>query len=84
MITVFNRRELISTCSMADRVEIVHDLNAAGIDYRLLVENRYTRARILTGGRQNSDSAYQYTIFVHKDDLDRAQDCLSQDYRSIP
>ena len=84
MITVFNRRELISTCSMADRAEIVHDLNAAGIDYRLLVENRYTRARIFTGGRQNSDSAYQYTIFVHKDDLDRAQDCLSQDYRSIP
>ena len=56
----------------------------ASIDYRLLVENRYTRARIFTGGRQNSDSAYQYTIFVHKDDLDRARGCLSQDYRSIP
>jgi hypothetical protein len=81
MITVFNRRELITTCSMTDRVEIVQDLNAAGIDYRLLVENRYTRARVFTGGRQAPESAYQYTIFVHKDDLDRAQTCLSRDYR---
>ena len=75
---------LIGQIVDTNSVSIAKHLNAAGIDYRLLVENRYTRARIFTGGRQNSDSAYQYTIFVHKDDLDRARDCLSQDYRSIP
>ena len=78
MLTIFNRRELYLTYDMNDRVRVCDILNANSIDYRLKTTN--TSAPLLGSGRRggstigmNMDYIYEYKIFVHRDDLARAQ-----------
>ena len=76
MLTMFNRRELHMTYDMSDRVRVCDILRANGIDYRLKTTNTTSSAM---GGRRggntfglNMDYAYEYKIYVHKNDYDRA------------
>ena len=76
MITIFNRRELTITDDMNERVRVCSLLDSSGIDYTLKTVNT-TSAPL--GGRRggntlgvNMDYAYEYKIFVHKQDYDRA------------
>ena len=76
MLTMFNRRELHMTYVMNDRVRVCDILRANGIDYRLKTTN--TTASTMGGRRGgntfgvNMDYAYEYKIYVHKNDYDRA------------
>ena len=76
MLTIFNRRELHMTYDMSDRVRVCDILRANGIDYRLKTTN--TTASALGGRRGGStlgvdmDYAYEYKIYVHKNDYERA------------
>ncbi len=76
MLTIFNRRELYMTYDMNDRVRICDILRANNIDYRLKTTNTTSSAM---GGRRggntfgvNMDYAYEYKIYVHKNDYDHA------------
>ena len=76
MLTIFNRRELHITYDMSDRVRVCDILRANSIDYRLKTTNTTAST---TGGRRggntfgvNMDYAYEYKIYVHKNDYDRA------------
>lgn len=76
MLTLFNRKELHITYDMNDRVRVCGILSDNGIDYRLKTTNTTAPAM---GGRRggstlgvNMDYAYEYKIYVHKDDYDRA------------
>ena len=76
MLTMFNRRELHMTYDMNDRIRVSVILRANGIDYRLKTTN--TTASALGGRRGGStlgvdmDYAYEYKIYVHKNDYERA------------
>lgn len=74
MLTVFNRQELITVLSQEKLFRVRDALSAAGIA-------SYTKVHgtAQTGGRGHSgtaslrqDALYTYTIYVRKDDYDRA------------
>lgn len=76
MLTIFNRKELHMTYDMNDRVRVCDILRANDIDYQLKTTNTTASAM---GGRRggntfgvNMDYAYEYKIYVHKNDYDRA------------
>ena len=85
MITIFNRKELISTCDMKQQAEICRRLADKKIKYQLRVINRKspspfeagTRARTGTFG-EKLELEYQYTIFVHKKDYEYACFAMGQ------
>lgn len=78
MITIFNRRELMITYSMDERVRICDILRANNIDYTTKTIN--TTASSFGSSRRastgtlglNMDCIYEYHIYVHKKDLDYA------------
>ncbi|SEU25485.1 hypothetical protein SAMN05443270_3991 [Lacrimispora sphenoides] len=79
MITIFNRKELISTYDMKKQVEVRDLLNQFKIPYSINVINRKSpslfgagsRARTGTFG-ENLKLEYQYIIFVRKTDYEKA------------
>ncbi|HCL04020.1 MAG TPA: hypothetical protein DHW61_16700 [Lachnoclostridium phytofermentans] len=82
MITIFNRKELLSTFSMQKQSELRQILNDHKIDYRLKTINRnspsaFNDSRAHTGTLgQNLDIAYEYIFYVHKRDYDFAKTLL--------
>ena len=84
MLTIFNRRELLTTCSMKEQNRVRDILAQNGIDYRVKAVNPSARSPFAgTSGRSrrgslgiNMDCAYQYYIYVHKKDYARAQALL--------
>ena len=79
MITIFNRKEVCITYDINRQAEIRNILQGADIDYVIRTKNRTetmlvrggTRAYTGSGGsRQMMD--YEYHIYVHKDDYERA------------
>lgn len=79
MITVFNRKELCTTRNLKHQGQVRDALRAAGIPYKVsaspIASLRYRRGGTL--GIQ-SESLYQYKIYVHKRDYARAQFLLRQ------
>lgn len=74
MITVFNRRELITIPSQQKYFRIRRALSAAGIANATKIRGivrAAARARYGVAGLQQ-DALYSYTIYVHRDDYDRA------------
>lgn len=74
MITIFNRKELITLVSMQKMMHVREALSNAGV-------SSYTKTKGMAGfwGNRrhgvpfvNYDAAYTYTIYVHKSDYDRA------------
>lgn len=83
MLTVFNRRELLTTCSMEEQNRVRDILAQNHIDYRVKAVNPSARSTFAAGGRAytgsfgvDMDCAYQYYIYVHKSDYARAQSLI--------
>lgn len=78
MITIFNRKELIITMDMSRQSEVRTILSNNSIDYTVKTTNLQSRSAI--GGRTrrtgsfgiNQDYSYEYKIYVHKKDYDKA------------
>lgn len=74
MITIFNRKELIVLVSMQKLFHVREALANAGIESHV----KSSGAMPFTAGRKHGipmidqDSAYTYTVYVHKEDYDRA------------
>ena len=78
MITIFNRKELLVTFDMKHQENVRDILAANGIKYTIKVTNRQnaavlgsSRARVGSFG-MNPDLAYEYKIYVHRNDYDNA------------
>lgn len=80
MITVLNRKELLVTFSMDEQARARDILSANGIDYQVKTVNPSARSYIGSSSRGrsgsfgiNHDAAYQYYIYVHSKDYERAK-----------
>ena len=74
MLTVFNRRELITLVSQQTFFRVREALSAAGIASKVKFHGTVRaaeRARCGSAGLRQ-DAMYTYTIYVHRDDCDRA------------
>lgn len=84
MLTVFNRRELLTTFSMEEQNRMRDILARNHIDYRIKTVNPTARSPFAGGSGRghtgsfgiNIDCAYQYYIYVHKKDYARAQSLI--------
>lgn len=83
MLTIFNRKELITTMDMQRQANIRSVLSANGIAYTVRTENLQGssafggRSRGRSGGRSGSfgvdpNYSYEYHIYVHKNDYENA------------
>lgn len=83
MITIFNRREVLLTFSMKQQADARSSLASNDIKYIYKVFNTSThngsRARTGTYGKDMM-MAYEYTIYVHKKDYDRANAIVNGTY----
>lgn len=79
MITIFNRRELTMTYDMQQQARVCDVLAANGVDYLVKTCNRMASLHFGGSGRAHYGSfgvnkalTYEYRIYVHKNDLDKA------------
>ena len=75
MLTIFNRKELITTMDMQRQANIRSVLSANGIAYTVRTENLQGSSAF--GGRSGSfgvdpNYSYEYHIYVHKNDYENA------------
>ena len=79
MLTIFNRKELITTMDMQRQANIRSILSANGIAYAVRTENLQGSSAF--GGRNRGRSgsfgvdpnySYEYHIYVHKNDNENA------------
>ena len=77
MLTIFNRKELITTMDMQRQSNIRSILSANGIAYTVRTENLQSSSAL--GGRSRGRSgsfdpnySYEYHIYVHKNDYEYA------------
>ena len=68
MLTIFNRKELITTMDMQRQANIRSVLSANGIAYTVRTENLQGSSAF--GGDPNY--SYEYHIYVHKNDYENA------------
>lgn len=82
MITIFHRKELVTTYSMKEQAEIRNYLAAAGIDYLVKVENmtgNVSRSRGMTGSYGQSPQYDNiYVIYVHKKNYEEASELIGR------
>ena len=79
MINVFNRRELVTTMSMDRQAQVRNILASNGIDYTVKTVNLQSASAL--GSRRgvmgsfgvNQDYSYEYKIYVHKNDFEKAK-----------
>lgn len=83
MLTIFNRRELLTTYSMQQQSEARETLTAHNIPYEIKTVNRKSPSPVASGSRartgtlgENLDQMYEYQIFVNKKDYDEAMALL--------
>lgn len=79
MITILNRKELISTFDMQKQSEIRSILSQNNIDYDIKTINRKSPSPMAAGSRartgtlgENLSFEYEYTVYVKKSDYDTA------------
>lgn len=77
MITIFNRKELISTFDMRKQGNIRQVLAQNKIDYNVKIFNRESTSSFLTRGRTaigtyGKKSETEYVIYVRKIDFEKA------------
>ena len=73
MLTIFNRKELITTMDMQRQANIRSILSANGIAYTVRTENLQGSSAF--GGRSfgvDPNYSYEYHIYVHKNDYENA------------
>ena len=83
MITLFNRKQVLTTFSMKKQAEIKDILDHNGITYYEKVVNRRNASLFGNGTRSRTESfgedtsyMYEYTIYVHKKDYESANKCI--------
>ena len=74
MLTIFNRRELIILTSQQTLFRVREALDAAGMESHVKFHGAARAAERRHYGTAGlcQDAMYTYTIYVHKDDYDRA------------
>lgn len=79
MLTIFNRKELRISYSMEEQARIRDLLSENHIDYQIKTVNRRSPSSFSAGTRartgsfgENPELAYEYIIYVKKDDLEKA------------
>ena len=84
VITIFNRKELIITMDMSRQVKVRDILSQNGNDYTVKTINPET-APILGNRRAhtgsfgiNTNYSYEYKIYVHKKDFEKAVSVLKK------
>ena len=84
MLTVFNRRELLTVLSTEQLLRVKEALAEAGIPFRAVSLNR--GGPCSTRGRGipfiQAEYLYQYRIYVHKNDHDRAVQAIQPALRT--
>lgn len=79
MITIFNRRELCITMNTQERYRICSILSNNNIRYNLKTTNLLSSSPFSTGHNTtgtfgvNLDCIYEYKIYVHKKDIEKAE-----------
>lgn len=80
MITIFNRKELLSTNEMQRQAQARQRLADSGIDYQVKVINRKSPSPLAAGSRaytgtfgEKLEFAYTYIIYVKRTDFSRAR-----------
>ena len=83
MLTLFNRKELLTTWSMEEQTRVRDVLAQNGIDYRVKTVVPTARTALAASGRSRTgsfgirtDCAYQYYIYVHKKDYATARSLI--------
>lgn len=83
MLTIFNRRELLTTFSMEEQNRVRDILSQNHIQYRIKTVNSTAGTAFGGRGRARTGSfgvsarcAYQYYIYVHKNDYAWAQSLI--------
>lgn len=79
MITIFNRKELVFTYSMKEQGDARMLLSQNKIPYKIVTRNIGDAHSVRGGARGRFGSAgmqmdllYEYRIYVHKDDFEKA------------
>lgn len=83
MISIFNRSELTVCGTLEQSRKISAALEQAGIEYHVDSRSRTSPSVFATGSRERSGTfgqsmadSWTYTIYVKRDDLERARACL--------
>ena len=71
MLTIFNRKELLNTLDMNRQAAVRNILSANNIEYIVNVTNLQRSFKNCSYG-VNLNFSYEYKIYVHKKDYDRA------------
>lgn len=79
MITILNRKELITTYNTKEQARVRDILVANGIDYKIKVVNRMSPSPMAAGTRvrtgtfgQSQENMNEYVIYVKKVDYEKA------------
>ncbi|MCU6686522.1 hypothetical protein OCV99_08170 [Dorea acetigenes] len=85
MITIFNRKELITVYSMQSQAKMRDILTENGIDYKIRVVNRKSPSPMAAGSRahtgtfgENLAMEYEYIFYVKREDVARASHLVSR------
>ncbi|MEA4970679.1 MAG: hypothetical protein VB051_09160 [Candidatus Pelethousia sp.] len=76
MINIFNRREVCLTRSMDEQARVRSLLNGLGIETHTISGNLNRAGRHHGIPGIDLESAYEYYVYVHKKDYDRARQAL--------
>ena len=79
MITIFNRKEVVTTYDMDTFANARDDLRDAGIEYKIRTKqtgyNTYSAGKVKSAGRflvKGGKYGTEYTIYVKEEDYNRA------------
>jgi len=87
MINIFNRKELTTTFSMEKQSKVRSILSDNNIKYYIKTINRnspsaFSDTRLRTGTfGQSMKLSYEYIIYVHKKDYDKAKAIISKELK---
>ena len=83
MVTIFNRKELTTTFTMAEQSRIRSLLANNNINYKIKIINRRSPSMFDAGNRthmgtfdENMSVSYEYIVFVHKNDYEQSQELI--------
>lgn len=83
MISIFNRSELTVCGTLEQSQKVSAALEQAGIEYHVDARSRTSPSVFAAGSRERSGTfgqsmadSWTYTIYVKRDDLERARACL--------
>lgn len=88
MITLLNRKELLSTYKIEEQAKVRDILSQNNVDYHVHVVNRKSPSPMNSGSRiagtfgENLAQEYEYIFYVKKADYDEAMRVLKQNERS--